>query len=194
MGDLEYLKNRESMPAVSYDPAEKVFHFGSKSMELQPSLGEIFPGTFTLSVPAENDIETAPIVFGLFGNPVGTRRFHRWLEELTADEKGFLKTRQKTLEIMRSVMVELWPGAEIPKTEGGVWGFDFGTDANSHAHLRVFGDCACLTPLADGGSDVDSRAWDEGLCEYGYHNTDRYPQAWGLLAGLGHLALLASEK
>jgi len=141
-----------------------------------------------------NQLEGANVCLNPHIKPIGTPRFHEWLGRVAADDDLAQGVKSSTIEAIRSVFVTLEPKIEIPNTgDPGPYGFNMSVTSDNHARLYTYGDCACLGPNPE-GHWVGYRDWDEGYCEYDWHNTFADTQIWSLLAGMGHLARLAAEQ
>jgi hypothetical protein len=183
--------NRDlSLAELNYSEAENVLTIGPKTIPLEPEwLTDQSPWS-VVPFDGPNQITQAAVCLNPHAKPVGTPRFHEWLREISDDEAVYLGT----IKVMRVVFSILRPDIEIPDApEAGSFGFSMSINEYNHSHLYTAGFCACL------GQDphshlVNARDWQEGYCEYGWHNIDDNSQAWSLLAGMGHLARLAAQE
>jgi hypothetical protein len=183
---LQDILARDVAP-FTYDHASKVFRVGS----LEVSLEEAMPLGFN-GHRAIDDIEALseiPVVLDADGSLIALSRLTRGYLP-SVEDKGAL--RHKTMGVMREahrgvtdptyvqfrpaayeVYIEVWKGLCIP---------DFRLAGVSHLFPKGYGDIA-------------ERVSEEGIFEYGSNNDLDIPGAYpALIAGLGHLACLASRE
>ena len=194
MSYISTRKDQLSLPALAYSIEENVLTVGQRTLPMEPSWIEEHSPWNLVPFDGPNQLDRANVCLNPHAKPIGAPRFHEWLGRVAADNGLAGEVKSSTIEVIRSVFVALEPNIEIPDTgDPGPFGFNMSVTPNSHARLYTYGDCACLGPNPEGHWAAD-RDWDEGYCEYDWHNTFADTQIWSLLAGMGHLARLASQE
>lgn len=190
MGYLTESERPLSLAELNYSAQENVLTVDKKTIPLEPAWLEDQSPWNLVPYDGSNQVEQAAVCLNPHSKPIGTPRFHEWLEIISSDETVY----RGTIEVMRSVFAILRPDIEIPEIENsGSFGFGMSINEHNHVHLFTAGFCACLGQNPD-GHWVGYRDWEEGYCEYDWHNIDDHSQAWSLLAGMGHLARLAAQE
>jgi hypothetical protein len=190
---VSYLTESErnlSLAEVNYSESENVLTVGDKSLPLEPVWLEAQSPWTLVPFEGPNQLEESMVCMNPHIHPIGTPRFHEWLESISNDGTVY----EGTIGVMRAVFATLRPDIEIPETSNyGSFGFGMSINEYNHVHLYTAGFCACLGQNPE-GHWVGDRDWREGYCEYDWHNIDDNSQVWSLLAGMGHLACLAAKE
>jgi hypothetical protein len=179
-----------SLSGLYYSAEENVLVVGQDTLPLDRAWVEDRSPWTLVPFDGPNELEGSAVCLNPLSKPIGTPRFHEWAKRVAQEPK----VRESTLAVMRQVFESLTPELEVPEiSHPGSFGFNMSINEHGHPHLHTAGFCACLGQNPD-GHWVESRDWTEGLCEYDWHNIDVKAQAWSLLAGIGHLACLASQE
>jgi hypothetical protein len=190
MSYLTESRQHLSLAALHYSADENVLTVGNKTLPLESAWLEDQSPWNLVEFDGTNQLENSTVCLNPHSKPIGAPRFHEWLGRMSSKESVYLGT----IKVMRSVFATLRPDIEIPETSNpGSFGFGMSINERNHVHLLTGGFCACLGENAQ-GHWVNDRDWQEGYCEYGWHNIDDHSQAWSLLAGMGHLACLAAQE
>lgn len=177
-----------TMHPLHYNLDERTFVIGGKTIPLDSS--DLVRETYDPSgeeVAGEALLATA-VGIGIWGNPLTTPKFYDWLQE------GCTQNDLENARVAMHGVFEVRRGMKVKRelgTNDSLWGFSAGFLRPGHLNLSTIGNCACLGVKVD-GHIVDSDEWDTGFAEYEFHNTDYDFQRISLMAGLGHLARLAS--
>ncbi|MDB5160624.1 MAG: hypothetical protein JWO96_4 [Candidatus Saccharibacteria bacterium] len=193
MSHLTKTKEELNLPGLVYNADEQVITVGPRSFPVNAELAYTSPWMLA-RYDDPNQLEESGVCINIHAKLIGTPKFHEWLGRVGTDVEFGRQVRADTIEVISSVFKVLEPTIELPESEDpGPFGFNMVITPNNHAELYTGGTCACLHPNPE-GKWVKYRDWDEGYCEYDFHNTDADTQVWSLLAGLGHLSLLASQS
>jgi len=183
-----------SLAELNYSEEENVLTVGKKTLPLEPGWIEAESPWLLVPFDGPNQLEQANVCLNAHIKPIGTPQFHKWLGAVAGDMGRLEEVRASTIKVMSFVFTKLNPSIEVSASDNpGSYGFNMAATKYNHANLHTFGDCACLHQNPE-GHWVNSRDWGEGYCEYDWHNTDADTQVWSLLAGIGHLARLASQQ
>lgn len=172
-----------------YDLTRKVFNIGSRTVELVADnlVKELsFPTGGSVN---KSEIPHHPVHLSYIGDPIATPMLFDWLK---ADNFG----KEERLAV-RQVMHDVYEEIEGEKLERNPdWndisrGFGVSNVRGGHVSLVTLGDDSSLGVALE-GLLIDQHDWDSHYAEYEFHNVNLAPQRISLLAGLGHLARLAS--
>lgn len=121
--------------------------------------------------------------------PITTPEFNDWL---FYDDRS--KEMAETTEVIAEVFDKLYGNLPefVKEARGGFMSFS-ALRIDSGLGLTTFGNCACLGPNPS-GYYFRHEELAEGWREYAWHNNDTATQTLSLLAGMGHIALLASKQ
>lgn len=154
----------------NFDPFKYIPELGDKEKQLTP-----------------DEMPEHPLMLYPITGPIGSPILHSWVRQ---NPEQVLEVR----ELIHKVFVSFYDNdEEIELGEAvGAWGFESHVTEDGGVHLQTLGDCACmgLTPH----SHVIEGRLENDFGQYDYHNTDSQAQRVSLLAGLGHIARLASGR
>lgn len=181
-----------NLPALRFDADRQEIAIGEQAFPISRDLAETSPWSIVRHSDS-NQIAEADVCMNVFAKLIGTPNFHGWLGAVMSDTQRSEEVKNSTLDVMKSVLVTLEPEYDTPELKKpGLFSFNMDITSYNHANLSTYGNCACLHPHPD-GLWVDYQDWEEGFCEYDWHNIDFDAQAWSLIAGIGHLAHLAAQ-
>lgn len=179
--------------SLSYDHDSQLFLSGSQKVSPEAVRDNIRKLSLQQDEHLTDDeldelIETTPVVYTVL-RPLALPRFHEWL-----GDNSSRNLFDETADVMRDVLIRLRPDVSSVERGGlGFMGFAVERTTREYPHLffQTLGNCACMS--VDPHGFIGERYWDEQIASFSNHNVDTPEQEVSLLAGLGHIAHLASR-
>ena len=187
--DYRALFDRIGPVPLVFDRDKQVFVSGHEQFTLRD-----FSASKLYSADSVADVDTTPLSWGGFG-PLVLPRMHDWMQDNLTDH-----VLDDTVDVMIEAYKTIRPAelADLPislqRDRGGFIGFDAMRPRGDYPEisLRTLGNCACLGVSLQGMfGGVQAR--ESKIASYEFHNVDTEEQRNSLLAGLGHVAFLASK-